>query len=45
MINIKVLQVVIEINTSCTEVSSEESSVGGKDGGYVDMPLPAEGNG
>jgi hypothetical protein len=45
VINVKVLQVVVEINTSSTEVSSEESSVGGKDGSYVDMPFPAEGNG
>ena len=44
MINIKVLQVVVEINTSSTQVSSEQSSVGGKDGSYVDMPLSAKGN-
>jgi len=44
MINIKVLQVVIEINTSSTQVSTEQSSVGGKDGSYVNMPLSAKGN-
>ena len=44
MINIKVLQVVVEINTSCTQVSTKKSSVSSKDGGYVDMPLPAKGN-
>ena len=44
MINIKVLQVVVEINTSSTQVSAEQSSVSGKDGSYVDMSLSAEGN-
>ena len=44
MINIKVLQVVIEINTSSTQVSTKQSSVGGKDGSYVNVPLSAEGN-
>ena len=44
MINIKVLQVVVEINTSSTQVSTKQSSVGGKDGSYVNVPLSAEGN-
>jgi hypothetical protein len=44
MINIKVLQVVVEINTSSTQVSTKQSGVGGKDGSYVDMSLPAKGN-
>ena len=44
MINIKVLQVVVEINTSSTQVSTKQSSMSGKDGSYVDMPFPAKGN-
>jgi hypothetical protein len=44
VINIKVLQVVIEINTSSTQVSTQQSSVSGKDGSYVDVSLSAEGN-
>jgi len=44
MINIKVLQVVVEINTSSTEVSTKQSSVSGKDGSYVNVSLSAKGN-
>jgi len=44
MVDIKVLQVVVEINTSSTQVSTEQSGVSGKDGSYVDMPLPAKGD-
>jgi hypothetical protein len=44
MIDIKVLQVVVEINTTSTQVPSEQSSVGGENGSHVDMPLSAKGN-
>lgn len=44
VVDVKVLQVVVEVNTSRTEVSAEQSSVGGEDGGDVDMPLSAEGD-
>ena len=44
VVDIKVLEVVVEIDTTSTQVSSEQSSVGGKDGSYVDMPLSAESN-
>lgn len=44
VVDIKVLEVVVEIYTTSTQVSSEQSSVGGKDGSYVDMPLSAESN-
>lgn len=45
VVDVKVLEVVVEINTSSTQVSSEEGSVRGEDGRDVDVPLPAEGNG
>ena len=44
VVDIKVLEVVVEIDTTRTQVSSEQSSVGGKDGSNVDMPLSAEGD-
>lgn len=44
MINIKVLQVVVEINTSSTKVPSKQSSMSSEDGGYVDVSFSAEGN-
>lgn len=45
VINIKVLQVVVEIDRSGTQVSSEQRRVGGEDGGHVDMTFPAQGDG
>lgn len=45
MVNIKVLQVVVKVDTSSTEVSAKESSMGGEDGGHVNVSLAAEWNG
>lgn len=44
VVYIKVLQVVVEIYTSSAQVSTQERSVGGEDGGNVDMSLSAERN-
>jgi hypothetical protein len=44
VIDIKVLEVVVEINTTSTQVSSEQGSMGSENGSDVDMPLSAEGN-
>jgi hypothetical protein len=44
VVDVKVLQVVVEINTAGTEVSTEQGSVRGEDGRDVDMPLSAEGD-
>jgi hypothetical protein len=44
VVDIKVLQVVVEINTSSTQVPSQQSSVGGENGSDVDMPFPAKSN-
>ncbi len=42
MVDIKVLKVVVEIDGSRTEVSTEEGSVSGENGGDVDVTLSAE---
>lgn len=42
VIYVKVLQVVVEIDGTGAEVSSEKSGVSGEDGGDVDVSLPAE---
>ena len=44
VVDIEILQVVVEIHTSSTQVSTKKSSVSGKDGSYVNMPLSAKGN-
>lgn len=44
VVDVKVLQVVVEIDTAGTEVSTEQGSVGGEDGRDIDMPLSAEGD-
>jgi hypothetical protein len=44
VIDIKVLKIVVEINTTSTQVSSEQGSVGSENGSDVDMPLSTEGN-
>jgi hypothetical protein len=36
------LQVVVEVYRASTQVATEESSVGGEDGGYVDVALLAK---
>lgn len=45
VIDVKVLQVVVEIDRSGTEVPSQEGSVGGKDGRHVDMTFSTERDG
>lgn len=45
VIDIKVLQVVVEIDRSGTEVPPQEGSVGGKDGRHVDMTFSTERDG
>lgn len=42
VIHVKVLQVVVEVYRSSTEISTQEGSMGGEDGSDVDMPLSAE---
>lgn len=42
MVHIEVLQVVIEINTSSTKVSTEQSSVSSEDGRNINMTLSAQ---
>jgi hypothetical protein len=41
MVHVKVLQVVVEVHTSSTEISAKKGSVGGEDGRDVDMSLSA----
>jgi hypothetical protein len=41
-IHIEILQVIVEINGTSTEVPSEESRVGGEDGGDIDSAPFAE---
>ena len=45
VIDIKVLQVVVEIDRSGTEVPPQEGSVGGEDGRHVDMTFSTERDG
>jgi hypothetical protein len=45
VINVKVLEVVIEIDRAGAKISTEECSVSGENGGNVDMTFPAEGYG
>jgi hypothetical protein len=44
VVDVKVLKIVVEINTTSTQVSSEQGSVGSENGSDVDMPLSTEGN-
>ena len=43
MVNVKVLEVVVEVDGAGAEVSTKEGCVGGKDGGDIDMALPTQG--
>jgi hypothetical protein len=43
-VDVKVLQVVVEINTSGTKVSTEKSSVSGEDGSHVNVSLSTQGD-
>lgn len=45
VINIKVLQVVVKVNTASTEVTTQKSRVSGEDSGDVNVPLPAKRDG
>ncbi len=44
VIAIKVLKVVVEIDTACAEVTTEEGSMSSEDGCDIDMTFPAEGD-
>lgn len=44
VVNVKVLEVVVEVDASGTEVSTEEGGVGGEDGGDVNVSLSAQGD-
>lgn len=44
VVDIKVLQVVVKVDTSSTEVSSKKSCVGGEDSSHVNLALAAERN-
>ena len=39
VIDVEVLKIVVEVDAACTEITAKQGSVGGKDGGYVDMAL------
>ena len=45
LVDVKVLEVVVEIDRAGAEVAAEEGGVGGEDGGDVDVSLAAEGDG
>jgi hypothetical protein len=45
VINVKVLEIVVEVHTAGAEVSPEEGGMGGEDGGDVDVSFAAEGDG
>lgn len=45
VINVKVLQVVVKVNTASTEVTTQKSRVGGEDCGDVNVSLPAKRDG
>lgn len=42
-VHIEVLQVVVEIDGASAEVAAEEGSVGGEDGGHIDLALLTQG--
>ena len=42
MVDVKVLQVVVKVDASRAEVSTEQSRVCGEDSGDVNLPLPAK---
>ena len=45
VVDVKVLEVVVKVYRAGAEVAAEQGSVGGKDGGHVDVPFPAERDG
>lgn len=44
VVHIEVLQVVVEVDTTSTQVPTKEGSVSGEDSGNVNVPLPAQGD-
>jgi len=44
VIDIEVLQIVVKVDTSSTEISAKESSMSSEDGGHVDMSLSTQGD-
>lgn len=44
MVNVKVLQVVVKVDTAGAEVSTEKGSVGGENGSNIDVSLSAQRN-
>lgn len=45
MIHIKVLKIVVKVDGTGTQVSTEQRGVGGKDGGHVDVSFSTERDG
>jgi len=45
VVDVKVLEVVVEVDATRAEVTAEQGSVGGEDGGDINVTLAAEGNG
>ena len=45
MVNVKVGKIVVEVDTSSTEIASEERCVCGKNGGNINVTSAGEGNG
>lgn len=44
VVDVKVLEVVVEVDASGTKVSTEKGGVGGEDGGDVNVSLSAQGD-
>lgn len=45
VIDVKVLEVVVEVDTACAEVTAQQRSMRGENGGDIDVAFPAEGDG
>ena len=45
VVDIKILKIVVKVDTTSTQVPTEEGSVRGEDGGDINVPLSAESNG
>ena len=44
VVNIEILQVVVEVDASSTQISTEQGCVSSEDGGHVDVSLSAKRN-
>lgn len=44
VVDVEILEVVVEVDGASAEIATEKGSMGGEDGGHVDVALPAEGN-